>query len=41
MRDIYKNLIKLSKKAELGGGKAREQEQHRKGKLTARERINN
>ena len=39
MREINKNLIKISKKAELGGGKERVLSQYKKGKLTARERI--
>ena len=39
MRDIYKNLIKLSNKASQGGGKERIQAQYKKGKLTARERV--
>ncbi len=40
MRQINKNLIKLSRKAEQGGGKERVLSQYKKGKLTARERIN-
>ncbi len=34
-----KRLAELRKQAELGGGKARIEKQHEKGKLTARERI--
>ena len=40
MRETNKNLIKLLKKAEQGGGKKRVKAQYAKGKLTARERIN-
>ena len=40
MREIFKKLIKLTKQANLGGGKERTQAQYKKGKLTARERIN-
>ncbi len=39
MREIYKNLIKLSSKAKVGGGRKRISAQYKKGKLTARERI--
>ena len=39
MRNILKNLIKLTNKAYQGGGKERIQAQYKKGKLTARERI--
>ena len=40
MREIFKKLSKLTKQANLGGGKERTQAQYKKGKLTARERIN-
>ena len=40
MRNTFKNLIKLTNKACQGGGKERIQAQYKKGKLTARERIN-
>ena len=39
MREINKNLIKISKKAAQGGGKDRVLSQYKKGKLSARERI--
>ena len=39
MSEINKNLIKILKKAELGGGKDRVLSQYKKGKLTARERV--
>jgi acetyl-CoA carboxylase carboxyltransferase component len=35
----YKDLEEMNSAAELGGGKERIDDQHRKGKLTARERI--
>ncbi|MCL5878265.1 MAG: methylmalonyl-CoA carboxyltransferase, partial [Deltaproteobacteria bacterium] len=34
-----KELEKMNKQAELGGGEARIEKQHQAGKLTARERI--
>ena len=37
--DKYKDLEELNEKALEGGGKARIEKQHEKGKLTARERI--
>jgi propionyl-CoA carboxylase beta chain len=37
--DRLKHLNELKEKAKLGGGEKRIEEQHRKGKLTARERI--
>lgn len=37
--DKVKKLIELREKAKLGGGEKRIEAQHRKGKLTARERI--
>ena len=37
--DKYKILEKKNKEAELGGGKKRIEDQHKKGKQTARERI--
>ena len=40
MKEIFKNLIKLSQKAYQGGGKDRVLAQYKKGKLTARDRIN-
>ena len=40
MADIIKKLEEKRKKAQEGGGKARIEVQHKKGKLTARERIN-
>ena len=39
MKDIIKKLEEKRKKAQEGGGKARIEAQHKKGKLTARERI--
>src|SRR5690554_6605468 len=39
MEDINKKLIEKREEAELGGGQARIDSQHKKGKLTARERI--
>ena len=39
MKDIIKLLEEKRKKAQEGGGKARIEAQHKKGKLTARERI--
>lgn len=38
-QDKVKKLIELREKAKLGGGKIRNEAQHRKNKLTARERI--
>lgn len=38
-KDKIKHLIELREKAKLGGGLKRIEAQHRKGKLTARERI--
>jgi len=38
-RDIIERLEATSQAAELGGGEHRIQQQHLKGKLTARERI--
>ncbi|MDC3024587.1 acyl-CoA carboxylase subunit beta [Alphaproteobacteria bacterium] len=40
MRDINKKLTEILKKAEYGGGKKRVLAQYKKGKLTARDRIN-
>lgn len=40
MEEKNKRLLKLRKQAAQGGGEARIQRQHEKGKLTARERIN-
>jgi len=37
--DLGKELDEMNRSAELGGGKGRIDDQHRKGKLTARERI--
>ncbi len=37
--DKMKKLDEMNRQAELGGGKERIEEQHKKGKLTARERI--
>src|SRR5437773_6510460 len=37
--DPHKTLADLERRAELGGGEARQQRQHDSGKLTARERI--
>ena len=39
MSDTIERLEKLNREAELGGGEARIERQHDKGKLTARERI--
>ncbi|KAA0257335.1 acyl-CoA carboxylase subunit beta [Deferribacter autotrophicus] len=39
MEDKIKQLQELNRQAELGGGPARIEKQHEKGKLTARERI--
>ncbi|PKR82111.1 methylmalonyl-CoA carboxyltransferase [Brumimicrobium salinarum] len=39
MTDINKKLIEKREEANLGGGQARIDSQHKKGKLTARERI--
>jgi len=39
MEDKLKKLADLRAEAELGGGSARIEKQHAKGKLTARERI--
>ena len=38
-QDKIKQLIDLREKAKLGGGEKRIESQHKKGKLTARERI--
>lgn len=38
-KDKFKHLRKLKEEAKLGGGETRIQAQHKKGKLTARERI--
>ncbi|MEZ5012464.1 MAG: carboxyl transferase domain-containing protein [Bacteroidales bacterium] len=38
-QDKVKQLIELREKARLGGGEKRIEAQHKKGKLTARERI--
>ncbi len=40
MQDIVRQLAEKREAAELGGGQKRIDAQHRKGKLTARERIN-
>ena len=40
MRDTNKHLIQIKKKAGYGGGKKRVLAQYKKGKLTARERLN-
>ena len=40
MKTVLKNLDKLRKTAKAGGGEARINKQHAKGKLTARERLN-
>ncbi len=39
MKDILDRLEKRREEARLGGGKARIEAQHKRGKLTARERI--
>ena len=39
MKDILDRLEKRREEARLGGGKARIETQHKRGKLTARERI--
>src|SRR5512135_483745 len=39
MKDILDRLEARRKEARLGGGKARIESQHKRGKLTARERI--
>src|SRR5439155_12357826 len=39
MRDGLKHLEELRKKAQLGGGAARLETQHKRGKLSARERL--
>ena len=39
MQDIIERLEKMRAAAKLGGGQARIDKQHQKGKLTARERI--
>ena len=39
MREILKKLDSKRNQAILGGGKNRQESQHKKGKLTARERI--
>ncbi len=39
IREKIKELMELRKKARLGGGERRIESQHKKGKLTARERI--
>ncbi|MFQ5798798.1 MAG: acyl-CoA carboxylase subunit beta [Bacteroidota bacterium] len=39
LKDKLQQLRELKKQAQLGGGKVRIEEQHRKGKLTARERL--
>ena len=39
MKDILDKLEKRRGEARLGGGKARIEAQHKRGKLTARERI--
>ncbi|MCA8909554.1 MAG: methylmalonyl-CoA carboxyltransferase, partial [Rhodospirillaceae bacterium] len=39
MREIVEQLDRKRKAAELGGGHRRIQSQHKKGRLTARERI--
>lgn len=38
--DVEREFDKMNRDAELGGGKERVDDQHKKGKLTARERIN-
>lgn len=38
-KEKIEELKKLSKKAKIGGGKKRKDRQHKKGKLTARERL--
>jgi acetyl-CoA carboxylase carboxyltransferase component len=40
MKDKIKLLLETKEKIELGGGEKRIEKQHKKGKLTARERIN-
>ena len=40
MTGTNENLIKIISKAQNGGGKKRIELQHKKGKLSARERIN-
>lgn len=37
--DVEKEFVEMNRAAELGGGKERIDDQHKKGKLTARERI--
>ena len=37
--DKYQLLVEKNKEAELGGGEKRIESQHKKGKLTARERL--
>ena len=39
MRNILKKLDSKRNQAILGGGKNRQESQHKKGKLTSRERI--
>ena len=39
MQDVIEALEARREKARLGGGKARIERQHEKGKLTARERV--
>jgi len=39
IKELIKNLQKRESIAKLGGGKARIDKEHRKGKLTARERL--
>lgn len=39
MKNTIDYLLKLREEAKLGGGLKRIEEQHKKGKLTARERI--
>ncbi|HZX74738.1 MAG TPA: carboxyl transferase domain-containing protein, partial [Cyclobacteriaceae bacterium] len=39
LRQLSSNLLKKSKKVKLGGGEKKIEDQHQKGKLTARERI--
>ena len=40
LEDKFKKFEEINKQAELGGGQARIDKQHAKGRLTARERIN-
>ena len=39
MQDKIKELMALRQQAKLGGGEKRIESQHKKGKLTARERL--